>query len=383
MAEQMVCTECGHADHAEGSLFCARCSAELTRLEDSADVEADNKGEIPGSTGGRILKGLAVGGSILLLIVVLVIIGVSARNSDTVEEALPATATLNPVPLNLQHTVRLYPLPMGQSWAGDWIEASSGLSVYLEENDFLQLRDASGLVGWVSRFDLSSDEFEYAYLAGVVVTRRRMTATPSNTPTYTPEPTATPVGIPISLNHKVRWHTGPRGQSWAGEWVDQVDDIVVYGLSRDRRWIEARKDGDSIGWLQIDQLTDEEFDRSLLSSLQLPPTFTPRPPTQTPRPTRRPVGTYGFVVRYRLTGTADNVGVTLENDRGGTQQFDVNIPYEIVLTDFQQRDFVYVSAQNNGDSGSVKCQIIVNDQVQYEATSVGAYTIASCSGTVK
>ena len=44
--------------------------------------------------------------------------------------------------------------------------------------------------------------------------------------------------------------------------------------------------------------------------------------------------------------------------------------------------FVYISAQNQGESGSVKCRIEVDGVTLEQATSTGAYVIASCSGTV-
>jgi hypothetical protein len=43
------------------------------------------------------------------------------------------------------------------------------------------------------------------------------------------------------------------------------------------------------------------------------------------------------------------------------------------------RQRFYVSAQNQGASGSVSCDIVVNDEVKTTATSTGAYVVAECS----
>jgi hypothetical protein len=48
---------------------------------------------------------------------------------------------------------------------------------------------------------------------------------------------------------------------------------------------------------------------------------------------------------------------------------------------FYAGDFIYISAQNEGGSGTVICTIKVNGRVVANNTSDGAYTIATCSST--
>ena len=85
-------------------------------------------------------------------------------------------------------------------------------------------------------------------------------------------------------------------------------------------------------------------------------------------------------VVYSITGTAPSVDVTLENDSGGTEQHSdvVNPIYSFWM---QPGDFVYISARNNGNSGTVTCTIMSNDRRVATSTSTGAYVSATCSGS--
>jgi hypothetical protein len=42
--------------------------------------------------------------------------------------------------------------------------------------------------------------------------------------------------------------------------------------------------------------------------------------------------------------------------------------------------FVYVSTQNKGETGTITCNIVLDGVVVKTSTSEGAYKIASCSG---
>ncbi len=88
-----------------------------------------------------------------------------------------------------------------------------------------------------------------------------------------------------------------------------------------------------------------------------------------------------YVVMYEVTGSATNADFTYENSSGGTEQATYWLPKTI---DFlgQYGDFVYISAQNNDDSGSIQCRILINGVEYKKARSSGAYVIASCSGRV-
>ena len=87
-------------------------------------------------------------------------------------------------------------------------------------------------------------------------------------------------------------------------------------------------------------------------------------------------------VTYRVTGTANTVRLTYENASGNTEQKDpVRVPWTATYT-MPRGAFVYISAQNNGNtSGSVVCEILVNGVVIEQAESSGKYVIASCRGT--
>ena len=93
-----------------------------------------------------------------------------------------------------------------------------------------------------------------------------------------------------------------------------------------------------------------------------------------------PTPTFTSVV-YEIRGTADTVDITFNNDTGGTeQQSNIRVPYTISYEDFQD-DFLYISAQNNGPTGSVIVTIKVNGETFKTSKSEGAYVIASASGS--
>jgi hypothetical protein len=92
-----------------------------------------------------------------------------------------------------------------------------------------------------------------------------------------------------------------------------------------------------------------------------------------------------YLVRYEVTGTADSVSVTYENNDGGvSQESNVEVPWSCptVFCPSKSGDFVYISAQNNGEYGSVKTTIYVDGEVFKTSTSYGAYVIASSSGSL-
>jgi len=88
-----------------------------------------------------------------------------------------------------------------------------------------------------------------------------------------------------------------------------------------------------------------------------------------------------YHVRYEIVGTAKEASLTWNNSQGGTEQGDYIIPYKQTFT-FSRGDFAYISAQNLGKTGNITCQIWVNDVKWKESTSTGAYSIATCSGSV-
>lgn len=88
-----------------------------------------------------------------------------------------------------------------------------------------------------------------------------------------------------------------------------------------------------------------------------------------------------YRVRYNVAGTARAGSMVWENSQGGTEMGDYRLPWDKTFT-FEEGDFVYISAQNQGETGSIICQIWVNGVKWKESTSTGAYSICTCSGSV-
>lgn len=87
-------------------------------------------------------------------------------------------------------------------------------------------------------------------------------------------------------------------------------------------------------------------------------------------------------VKYEITGTSTSVNVTLNNATGGTEQFsDVTVPHTYTYDDYTS-SFLYISAQNNGETGSVTVKIYLDGVVTKTSTSSGAYTIATASDSL-
>lgn len=90
-----------------------------------------------------------------------------------------------------------------------------------------------------------------------------------------------------------------------------------------------------------------------------------------------------FAAEYRITGSAILVDLTYENENGSSEQHaKVKVPFSLKF-EATEGQFLYIAAQNDGKSGSVKCEILLDGIVQKEAESTGAYTIATCSGRFK
>ena len=86
-----------------------------------------------------------------------------------------------------------------------------------------------------------------------------------------------------------------------------------------------------------------------------------------------------YLVTYRVTGTASWVSLTYANEQGGTEQTEVRIPWQHTMT-VERGVFLYLAAQNGGESGSVTSEIWVDNAKWKTSTSSGAYVIASCNG---
>lgn len=84
---------------------------------------------------------------------------------------------------------------------------------------------------------------------------------------------------------------------------------------------------------------------------------------------------------YRISGTARSASITYYNAQGGTEQQDISVPWEIKF-DMDYYDFATISAQKDGEGGTITCEIFDNGRQWLTSTSSAAYGIASCGGLV-
>lgn len=90
---------------------------------------------------------------------------------------------------------------------------------------------------------------------------------------------------------------------------------------------------------------------------------------------------YNYTVQYKIFGTAHSVNVTLNNPSGGTEQYsNISLPKTYSYKHFED-NFLYISAQNNGESGSITVQIYYQDKLFKSSSASGAYVIATASGS--
>jgi len=98
-------------------------------------------------------------------------------------------------------------------------------------------------------------------------------------------------------------------------------------------------------------------------------------------PTSKPTT---HIVVYEVDGSAYGMDVTLQNDTGGTDQKGaLGLPYKKTWYNFKSGDFVYISAQNDSQFGDLRCTITIDGVALYKAEARGAYSIATCSGSVQ
>jgi len=103
-------------------------------------------------------------------------------------------------------------------------------------------------------------------------------------------------------------------------------------------------------------------------------------PIPTLTPTALPPNT--LLVTYQVGGATSRASVTCVNAQGGTEQHtEASVPWQM---DFGAHNgtFVYVSAQNLSDWGSVSCRILINRRPWRSSSSSGGFAVASCSGMV-
>ena len=88
-------------------------------------------------------------------------------------------------------------------------------------------------------------------------------------------------------------------------------------------------------------------------------------------------------VLYEVTGTACRVNTTYENAGGGTsQESNRPLPWQYGFN-AGAGTFVYISAQNQCDTGTVIATIYHRGVVFKQSVSDGAYVIATASGILE
>lgn len=92
-------------------------------------------------------------------------------------------------------------------------------------------------------------------------------------------------------------------------------------------------------------------------------------------------GLFSADIEYVVEGTAKSVFITVATADGGTAQATVNVPWRSPKNRFNDKAFVYISAQNQGSTGTVIAKILSDGKVIKETVSSGAYVIATASGT--
>jgi len=87
-------------------------------------------------------------------------------------------------------------------------------------------------------------------------------------------------------------------------------------------------------------------------------------------------------VKYEVTGSNNKVDITYANkDEGTSQANNVSMPWSYSFKG-KQGQFLYISAQNQGESGSVTVTIYRGDKKFKRATSTGPFCIASANGSL-
>lgn len=92
-------------------------------------------------------------------------------------------------------------------------------------------------------------------------------------------------------------------------------------------------------------------------------------------------------VLYEVEGSATSANLTMASATGTVQFNGKLVPLQNkttgkrgLTTTMSRGDFVYISAQNKGSSGTITCRITADGVVVSTNTSSGGYAIASCNG---
>lgn len=84
------------------------------------------------------------------------------------------------------------------------------------------------------------------------------------------------------------------------------------------------------------------------------------------------------IAKVKYTVACGSCSLTYENSTGNTEQRGMTGSWYYEFNAYKG-GFYYISAQNNSSSGSVTVKILIDGKVEEEATSSGAYCIATAS----
>lgn len=85
-------------------------------------------------------------------------------------------------------------------------------------------------------------------------------------------------------------------------------------------------------------------------------------------------------VRYEVIGSSNSATILWFNAQGGMEQGDYNLPFRKNFS-FSNGEYASLVATSY-DSGTITCQIWVNDTLWRESTSSGMYSSVSCNGII-
>jgi len=97
----------------------------------------------------------------------------------------------------------------------------------------------------------------------------------------------------------------------------------------------------------------------------------PKPPPPPPPGAHR--------IEYVIEGDCGWASLTLQNAGGGTEQHEVKLPAKYTMV-AMPGTFLYISAQNEGDKGSVHVEIRVDGVIVRRSNATAPHGIASASG---
>ena len=83
-------------------------------------------------------------------------------------------------------------------------------------------------------------------------------------------------------------------------------------------------------------------------------------------------------VTYQVMGSAERIAISYHNASGATEQRDITGHWSTSFTTTTWQH-VSITAFNPTLAGSVTCRLVVDGVVIQEATSTGAWKVASCS----